>query len=148
MLRNRYWLFEFISISEILVRAPAKYARSFLYTETDSNDLTYFIIYQTEVMKRAVEGLHAYIKKKAEELRQTEALLRHSGNLNHRQEALLGHALRHPDTRYTIEGHRLSHSIAYDTARNDLLQLHNLELLNVRKKRQGARILCRARSRR
>jgi Fic family protein len=133
MLRNRYWLFEFISISEILVRAPAKYARSFLYTETDSNDLTYFIIYQTEVIKRAVEGLHVYIKKKAEQLRQTEALLRHSGNLNHRQEALLGHALRHPDTRYTIEGHRLSHSIAYDTARNDLLQLHKLELLNVRK---------------
>jgi Fic family protein len=133
MLWNRYWLFEFISISEILVRAPAKYARSFLYTETDSNDLTYFIIYQTEVIKRAVEGLHTYIKQKADELRQTEALLRHSGNLNHRQEALLGHALRHPDTRYTIEGHRLSHAIAYDTARNDLLQLHKLELLNVRK---------------
>ncbi len=78
-------------------------------------------------------GLHAYIKEKADELRQTEGLLRHSATLNHRQEALLGHALRHLDTRYTIEGHRLSHAIAYDTARNDLLGLHKLGFLDMKK---------------
>lgn len=133
MLRHRYWLFEFISISEILVRAPAKYAQAFLYTETDDNDLTYFIIYQIDVIRRAVESLHAYIKQKADEVRQTEALLRHSAKLNYRQEALLGHALRHPDTRYLIEAHRVSHNVAYDTARHDLLALKELGFLGVKK---------------
>jgi len=133
MLRHRYWLFEFISISEILVKAPAKYARAFLYTETDGNDLTYFIIHQMEVIRRAVDGLHAYIKNKSEELHQTESLLRHSASLSHRQEALLSHALRHPDTRYTIEGHRLSQNVAYDTARTDLLELNKLGFLEMKK---------------
>lgn len=45
MLQHGYWLFEFISISRILKRAPARYARAFLETESDDNDLTYFIIH-------------------------------------------------------------------------------------------------------
>src|SRR5205807_4829119 len=64
MLRSRYWLFEFISISNILRKAPIKYGRSFLYTETDDNDLTYFIVAQTKVIRRAIDELHAYIDRK------------------------------------------------------------------------------------
>ncbi len=48
MLRHNYWLFEYISISDIILKSHAQYGRAFLYTETDSNDLTYFIIYHFE----------------------------------------------------------------------------------------------------
>jgi len=41
--------------------APVKYARSFLYTETDDNDLTYFIVAQTQVIRRAVQDLHGLL---------------------------------------------------------------------------------------
>ena len=58
MLRHRYWLFEFVSISQIIVKAPAKYARAFLYTETDDNDLTYFVIYHLEVIRQAIKALY------------------------------------------------------------------------------------------
>ncbi|NGX44626.1 MAG: hypothetical protein K1060chlam3_00798, partial [Candidatus Anoxychlamydiales bacterium] len=34
MLRHGYWLFEFISISEIILKAPVQYGKAFLYTET------------------------------------------------------------------------------------------------------------------
>jgi Fic family protein len=54
MLRSGFWLFEFISISQIIRSHPAKYGRAFLYTETDDNDLTYFIIYHLEVIMRAI----------------------------------------------------------------------------------------------
>jgi Fic family protein len=40
MLNQGFWLTEFLTVSKILRKAPAKYARSFLYTEQDSNDLT------------------------------------------------------------------------------------------------------------
>jgi Fic family protein len=135
MLRHGYWLFEFISISEILVEAPAKYARSFLYTETDDNDATYFLVYQAQVIARAIQHLHAYIGKKTEELRATELLMRETRAFNHRQQTLLSHAIRHPGTRYTIDGHRRSHAVAYDTARNDLLELNAEQFLEM--KRQG-----------
>lgn len=38
MLRSGYWLFEYISISEIILRGPAKYGKAFLYTETDDKE--------------------------------------------------------------------------------------------------------------
>ena len=133
MLRQGYWLFEFVSISEVLVKAPAKYARSFLYTETDENDATYFLLYQCEVIRRSIATLHEYIKAKSTELRETEALLRGATELNHRQQALVAHALRKPGANYTIEGHRRSHAIVYETARNDLTEMVKLGLLESRK---------------
>lgn len=132
MLHSGYWLFQYISISSILVKAPTKYARSFLYTETDENDLNYFIIYQTEVINRAIKELHAYIDRKRSEIRGVEANMRFIKELNHRQQALIMHALRHPLHEYTVESHRTSHGAAYGTARSDLLDLLNKGLLRQR----------------
>ena len=133
MLRQGYWLFEFVSISEILVKAPARYAQSFLHTENDENDVTYFLIYQSDVIRRAINSLHDYIDAKSKELRSLENTLRHAPDLNHRQQALLGHALRHPGMRYTVAGHQRSHGIVYETARMDLLHLERAGLLEVRR---------------
>jgi Fic family protein len=134
MLHHGYWLFEFVSISDILHRAPAKYYSSFLHTETDDNDATYFLVHQAEVIRRAILQLHTYIDRKTKELEESQQLLRGCGNLNHRQIAILGHAMRHPGTIYTIEGHQRSHNTAYDTARRDLLTLAKKDLLSMRKR--------------
>lgn len=130
MLRHGFWLFEFISISQMLLKAPAKYGRAFLYTETDDNDLTYFILYHLEVIRRAIEGLHKYLKRKAQQLQAVERELRGVSVLNHRQRALVSHALRHPTHRYTIASHRLSHNVVYQTARSDLLDLSDRGLVH------------------
>ncbi|MCK4626973.1 MAG: Fic family protein, partial [Phycisphaerae bacterium] len=133
MLSQGYWLCEYISISQIIRKAPAKYGRAFLYTETDDNDVTYFILHQLEVIQKAIEQLHRYLKKKAAQLRQTENLLRQYVHLNHRQIALLSHALRHSDARYSIRSHQTSHNVANQTARSDLLNLTDRGLLVQRK---------------
>ncbi len=134
MLRAGYWLFQYISISTILRKAPIKYARSFLYTETDDNDLTYFIVAQTLVIKRAIKELHDYIDRKSSELRELETQLQALNLFNHRQVGLIRHALKHPYQPYTIESHRNSHNVVYETARTDLLDLHSRGMLEQKKK--------------
>lgn len=130
MLRHGYWLAEFISISHIMLRAPAQYSRAFLFTETDEGDLTYFILYHLTVIMKAIEGLYEYIARKADEVRRIEHELRGVELLNHRQRALMGHAIRHPGKRYSIEEHRASHNVSYETARSDLLDLAHRELMS------------------
>ena len=133
MLKHGYWLCEFISISEIIRKAPVKYGRSFLYTETDSNDMTYFILYHLDLIRKATTQLHEYIDNKIKETARTERLIRTSRHLNHRQMALLSHALRHPDMEYTIQSHKVSHGVVYQTARDDLMDLADKSLLTVQK---------------
>jgi Fic family protein len=133
MLRHGYWLAEFISISQIVLKAPAQYARAFLHTETDECDLTYFILYHLRVVMGALASLHEYIARKTQEIRQFESELSQSAILNHRQRALIRHAMRHPGTFYTVKGHQLSHNVSYESARSDLLDLAKRELLEAQR---------------
>lgn len=129
MISSGYWLIEYVSISTILKNALVQYARSYLYTESDENDATYFIVYQLEVLLRSLAELENYIERKIGQIRDVEKRLHGRSKYNHRQLALLGHALRHPGARYTIKSHRTSHDVAYATARQDLLSLADDELL-------------------
>lgn len=138
MLKNGYWLFEFLTISRIINASRMQYYRSFLYTETDANDLTYFIVHQLDVTRKALDDLHRRLGEMTRQERRIAAL-RRVARLNIRQRALLDHALRHPTQVYTFESHRRSHGITYQTARTDLLTLVErglLEMLPSRKPMQ------------
>lgn len=123
MLNQGYWVFEYISISRLLRRAPAQYGRAFLHTETDGGDLTYFILQQLDVITRAIDDMNAWIQRKSRELEQVQRVVHGAEGLNHRQKALLVHAMKHPAQVYTFASHQKSHGVAYATARADLLGL-------------------------
>jgi Fic family protein len=139
MRKHGYWLTEYLSISRILRHAPAKYTRAFLLTETDDRDTTYFIIHQLVVIQRAVEELHAYLRRKIKEVREVERLIRGSDDFNHRQLAVLSDAIRNPERTYTFQIHAATHNVTHETARTDLSQLMAKGLLTRRK--QGHRYL-------
>ncbi|HEY4059675.1 MAG TPA: Fic family protein [Kofleriaceae bacterium] len=121
MLRQGYWLTELISISSVIKKARAKYERAFVYTETDGNDTTYFLLHQLGVLREAIGELFAHLKRKAAETRSLEARYQGTTALNTRQLAALGYISKHPDAVLTIEGHQHSHGVVYQTARTDLL---------------------------
>jgi Fic family protein len=133
MLHSGYWLFEFISISQFLRKAPVQYGMAFLYTETDENDLTYFLVHQAEVIRRALKELHDYVIRKSSETRACLDALQKHPELNYRQQSLISHAVRHPGFVYNIAGHGARHAVVYQTARTDLLALAELKLLEQRK---------------
>ena len=138
MARHGYWLCEYVSISRILRRARGQYLRSFLYCETDEIDATYFLVDQLRVLDRAVDELHAYLARKARQMQDAERNLRLNWRtgltLNERQLALLAHAMRKGGATYTVESHRASHRVAYQTARTDLLSLEADGLLTRHKR--------------
>ena len=139
MARSGYWLMEYASISCILCKGPAKYMRAYLHAETDQNDTTYFLLHQLGTIRRSIVALHDYLSRKGREQKEIEKMLSSSPELrtrfNHRQVALLTHALRHTGEGYRVDAHQRVHSVVYPTARNDLLDLHTLGLLE--KARRG-----------
>lgn len=129
LLRQGYWLAEYLSISRLLRRAPVQYGKAFLHTETDDADFTYFLLHQLDVLHRSIEELWRYLDTKAAEVRQTERALRGNPDFNHRQIALLTRALRRPDSIYTIRSHQTTNGVTYPTAHSDLADLHERGLL-------------------
>lgn len=129
MLSNNYWLFEYLSISRIILRTRTQYSRAYLYSEIDDLDTTYFIIYNLKAVHLAIEELQKNLARKQGELQEATRQLKKYSNLNYRQIALIRHALRHPDHHYSVESHKNSHGIVYETARRDLLELVKAGLL-------------------
>jgi Fic family protein len=136
--RQGYWIMEFLSISKIIKAAPIKYGRAFLYTETDENDTTYFVIHQLDVIRKAIQQLNSFLDRKVKEIEAAEISLRGSQKLhallNPRQLALLRHALKHPGFVYGIKEHQRTHGVVYQTARNDLLVMSDKLKLLIKKK--------------
>jgi len=142
MLREGYWLTEFLTISRILKQAPSKYARSFILGEQDDGDLTYFFIYHLDVIRRAISELDSYLTRKVRELRATRVLLASTpGEYNHRQLALLELALKDQSSCFTVISHSNSHDVSPETARQDLNNLAERGLLDQR--REGKRFIWR-----
>lgn len=125
ILSRGYSLFQYLAISRYFVRAPGKYVRAYLYTETDDGDLTYFFVHNLKAIRRAIREMQDYLQKKQDEVARSNELLRSYRGLNLREKNLIFHAIRHPEEVYTVETHKTYHQVVYETARRDLTHLVN-----------------------
>lgn len=122
-LKHHYDLLEYISISRIFVQAPAQYARAYLLSETDDNDMTYFIDFNLRIITRAMEDLKQYVLRKKEEEAESLRLVEQIPDLSFRQAEILQDFIRHPDRRYTTSEIAGKYKVSIPTARTDLLLL-------------------------
>ena len=102
-------------------------------SESNDNDLTYFLLAQVKVIQQAITNLKAYLERKATELWDLQQQLEGSEGLNQRQIALLRHALRHPSFRYSVLSHQSSHGVSHQTTRSDLQKLASRGLVEAMK---------------
>ncbi|MDD3406845.1 MAG: Fic family protein [Methanomicrobium sp.] len=123
MLRKDYWLFEYMAVSRAIKDSKGQYKMAYQYTESDENDLTYFIRYNLAAVKTAVDNILKYIEKKQRESRHGLKILQDSDGLNLRQAEIIKSLIKSPDKPITIKEIVETYHVAYATARNDLFHL-------------------------
>lgn len=119
LLKKGYWLTEYLSISRLILRSKTQYAKAYLFTETDDNDLTYFISYQVRTMRLAFESLREYIQRKINEKRQVSEFLKLE-NVNDRQALILKWVYEEPSLLLTAKDVEARIGVSNQTARSDL----------------------------
>jgi len=132
MLKSEYNLFKYVSISKLLKEDPKGYGLSYLYTEKDQNDLTYFIDFQLNIVLAAFDELQKYLKVKTAEFYQVVEILDNSqfGNiLNFVQKDLIKKGIKDPGRVFTVKETANSYAISESTARTYLNKLVKLKLL-------------------
>lgn len=132
MLKNGFDYFEYISISKLLKEAPKQYGLSYLYTEIDDNDLTYFIYYQVDIILRAIDELLQYLQKKNIEFEGVTNILKGSKlseQLNFAQKDIIKKAIKAPGRIFTANEVSIDYDISANTARKYLNELVKYKIL-------------------
>nr|WP_322623379.1 Fic family protein [uncultured Flavobacterium sp.] len=139
MLKNGYWLTEYLSISRIIKDTKAQYEKAYLYTEIDENDLGYFITYHVKTMEKAYASLKEYISRKQQEVRQAATFMK-IPNVNDRMAHILKIINDDSDRILNIKEIENRFNVSNFTARMDLkmlVELGFLDIIQVNKKKQN-----------
>jgi Fic family protein len=129
LLKNDYWAFAYMSLSEKILKSPAQYAMAYIYSEQDDNDLNYFIDYNITKLQLARQDFQAYIKRKVTENRYISVLIHDDHGLNERQLKLLQYMAKDMQHYTTLQQHQTFYAIGKVTAAADLRVLIEKQLL-------------------
>ena len=129
MLKQGYWLTEYLSISRIIARSKKTYEKTYLYVESDDNDIGYFVNYNLRVLKRAFDDLQLYIRRKASKRKQANVFLR-IGDINERQAEIIRMYYENPKEVMTVKDVQVKFGVSPTTAKSDIVGLLNIGLLS------------------
>lgn len=122
MLKENYWLTEYMSISRVIAKSKKSYEKTFRYSENDENDIGYFVAYNLRALKISFQQLTDYIQKKQKEKKAANAFMA-SGHVNQRQALILQQFAEDPDLVLTVKEVQTRFLVASMTARKDLSEL-------------------------
>ena len=136
MFKNDFSAFRYIAISLLLKSAPVKYGKSYLYTETDDMDLTYFLDYQSHIILRAIADFKNSYKKSLQEESEFNKWLWDSGlygKLNDKQRTIFQVAKSKRSLSFTAMNVKENLNCSYNTAATALNELVALGLFEKHK---------------
>lgn len=122
LLKKRYWGFSYIPISKVIKDSPVQYGNAYIYSEQDSNDMTYFLVYMANKTKQAFNAFEEYVNTKKQKQKTIFKDLHHL-LLNDRQNKLIAYFLENPGSYTNNSIHKNYYGIAIDTAKKDLEEL-------------------------
>ena len=130
LLKNNYWLTEYLSISRMIYRSKAQYEKAYLYSEHDENDITYFINYNLRVITLAYSELKTYLQRKMNE---KQAVVRYSmvNGINIRQSQIIRDFEQDKNMLATVKDMCNKFMVSNQTAQTDLLGLVEKGFLDI-----------------
>ena len=133
LFKNDYAAFRYIAISVLLKIAPVKYGKSYLYTETDDMDLTYFVDYQCGVILRSIATFKEVYEKSFNDVEEFNTWLWNSGlyrKLNEKQRVIFQISKSDQSNIFTATSVMNGLGCSYNTASSVLNGLAKLGLFN------------------
>lgn len=128
MLKQGYWLTEYLSISRIIYRSKKSYEKSFLYAEADGMDIGYFIAYNLRVLQLAFKEFQSYLQRKIEERKAASAYLNIPG-INERQAEIIKMYADNPKEMFTVKDFQARFQVTPTTVKSDLSHLIEMGLV-------------------
>jgi len=128
MIKQNYWLTEYLSISRIISRSKKSYEKAYQYSEIDGMDIGYFVTYHLKVIEQAYKELLLYIEKKQNEKRAANTFLL-LGDINERQAQVIQMFTENPQCVITVKDLQVKFMITPTTAKNDIIGLLDRGLL-------------------
>lgn len=129
MLKQGYWLTEYLSISRIIAKSKKSYEKAFLYTESDGGDMGYFVAYNMRVLQQSFKQLQDYVKRKQDERKAANTYLR-IGNINARQAQIIKMFVDEPDLVVTVSDLQAKFLVSPTTAKSDITGLVKMDFLS------------------
>lgn len=128
MLKEGYWMTEYLSISRVIAKSKTSYEKAYLYTEADDMDLGYFINYNLKVLEQAYRELKEYIQRKQAEKKASYQFMR-LGYINDRQAQVIQRFVDDPSEIITVKDLQERFFISPTTAKQDIVHLMERGLL-------------------
>ena len=122
MLKEKYWLTEYMSISRTIAESKHAYEKAFLYAENDGYDIGYFVAYNLRALKLSFEQLKKYIERKQQEKLSANTFIM-VGGINDRQAQIILIFKKNPEAVVTVKEMQDRFLITQMTARKDLTEL-------------------------
>lgn len=128
LLKNGYWLTEYLSISRVILKTKTQYEKAYIYSEIDEMNVSYFIHYQVKVLTQAFEDLKDYLSKKKKEENKLNKYLKVS-KINERQAQILYWIEDDANRYFSVKEIENIFSVTNQTARTDIEELVDQDFL-------------------
>lgn len=126
-MKKGYWLMEYLSISKSIKNHRGGYDRAYVLSETDDNDITYFISYNLNIINEAVDRFVNYLDRKLKE--QAVAINKIANlDLNNRQKMIVSDIVRSNEL-VSVRSISNRYQVSMNTARSDVHKLISFGIL-------------------
>lgn len=133
---NKKWYrdFTYIPISRTIKNSKKQYWDSYIYSEQEWHDLTFFLVYIAQKTRQAFKEYREFIKKQKEEHNKLQVIISSTYNvlLNERQLSLVNYFIKNPEKYINNSIYQNQYKVSPNTAKTDLLWLKEIGLLQTK----------------